>query len=86
VEDNECRIRLAKQHLQHMTFFAVVGMVSFERGIDCSISTLNDGLKLGFLDGSKQPQETIELFARLMRYLNPQSLIVFDGIHWSWEM
>jgi hypothetical protein len=47
VEGSECRVRLAKQHLQHMTAFAVVAMVSFERGIDCSISNLNDGLELG---------------------------------------
>lgn len=46
VKGSECRIWLAKRHLQHVTSFAAVVMVSFERGIDCIFSTLNDGLEL----------------------------------------
>jgi predicted O-methyltransferase YrrM len=86
VEGSESRARLAKRHLQQVTPSAEVVIASFERGMDCILPTLNDGLDLVFLDGSKQLQETIALFTRLIPYLNPQCLAIFDHIHWSAEM
>jgi predicted O-methyltransferase YrrM len=54
-----------------------------KRVLTVSFQILNNLLELVFLDGGKQLQETLALFARLMPYLNPQCLVIFDEIHWS---
>lgn len=86
VEGSESRARLAKNHLRQVTSYAEVVVRSFEQGLDKILPTLDNGLDLVFVDGTKRLEDILNLFTRIKPYLNSQSLIIFDDIRWSLEM
>ncbi len=55
---------------------------------DTLTPTLNkiEKLDFGFLDGNHQKQPTIDYFEKCLKYIDKNSVLVFDDIHWSTGM
>lgn len=45
-----------------------------------------EAVDLGFIDGNHRYQPTLFYFEQLLRKANPNSIFIFDDIHWSREM
>ncbi len=43
-------------------------------------------IDLAFVDGNHRKQPTLEYFETILRSATPQSILIFDDIHWSREM
>jgi predicted O-methyltransferase YrrM len=78
--------QLAETHLRQTTNNFEVLNASFTDGLDRILPTLNGGIDMAYIDGSKDKLINLDCFDRVTPYLNPGSVVVIDDIHWSSEM
>ncbi len=76
---------MAELHLRQVAPHAEVVIASFKDGLEQILPTLDEGIDLVFLDGSRRSDATLALLSRIVPHLNPQSLVIFDDIHLSDE-
>lgn len=85
VEGHPDRAQLAKLHLRSVADHAEVINAPFEDGLREILPTLNAGIDLIFLDGTRRLDPTLKLFSRIEPYLNPRCIVILDDIHLSAE-
>lgn len=59
---------------------------NFEEVLPHVISSLPKDVDLAYIDGNHRYEPTLNYFHQLLPYLNNNSILVFDDIHWSGEM
>jgi predicted O-methyltransferase YrrM len=76
----------AKENIKSLGFDNIEVIVGDFK--DTLTPTLNKIKKLdfGFLDGNHQKQPTIDYFEECLKYIDKNSVLVFDDIHWSTGM
>ncbi|WP_462255295.1 O-methyltransferase [Ferruginibacter sp.] len=57
----------------------------FENTLPALLTQIKN-IDLAFLDGNHRKEPTLQYFQQLLNYSNPQTLLIFDDIHWSAEM
>jgi len=85
IEGSSARARLAELHLRQAAQHTEVVIASFKDGLEQILPTLDEGIDLVFLDGSRRSEATLALLSRMTPHLNPQSLLIVDDIHWTDE-
>ena len=48
--------------------------------------SMSGNYELVYIDGNHLKEKTIEYFVHLLKYMNNDSVLIFDDIYWSWEM
>jgi len=57
----------------------------FAKTLSPLLSSLNT-VNFAFADGNHRKQPTLDYFAQLLKHAVPNSILIFDDIHWSAEM
>ena len=57
----------------------------FTQTLSPLLSNLNT-VDFAFADGNHRKQPTLDYFEQLLKYVTPNSILIFDDIHWSAEM
>lgn len=86
VEGDPARARLARLHLQQVTDRCELFNASFDEALDRILPTVGDGIDLAYIDGNKDKAHNLHYLERIVPYLNRESVVIFDDIHWSPEM
>jgi predicted O-methyltransferase YrrM len=58
---------------------------NFENTLPALLTQIKN-IDFAFVDGNHRKQPTLQYFQQLLNYSNPQTLLIFDDIHWSAEM
>lgn len=83
IEGHPDRARLAELQLGSVANQAEVVNASFEDGLGYVLPTLDAGLDLVFIDGTRRWETMHGLLSRIMPHLNPHCIVILDDIHWS---
>ncbi|NEP77686.1 MAG: class I SAM-dependent methyltransferase [Okeania sp. SIO3B3] len=85
VEGSEALAKIAQESLKSLKNVKVVNSL-FDEAIDSELPSLDSKIDLAYIDGHHEKIATIHYFNRLLPFLNPNSVVIFDDISWSYDM
>lgn len=85
VEGSEALAKIARDSLHEYPNAKVVNSL-FDEAIESEVPLLNEKVDLAYIDGHHEKTATIHYFDRLVPYLKPGGVIIFDDISWSQDM
>jgi predicted O-methyltransferase YrrM len=85
-EGNHVIATLAKRNLDSLGLTNVrIVTGNFDNTLPQMVSAMPQ-VDLAFIDGNHRKEPTLRYFNELMKRMTPESIIIFDDIHWSREM
>jgi len=85
VEGSEALANIARESLKSFRNVKVVNSL-FDEAIDSELPSLDARVDLAYIDGHHEKIATIHYFNRLVPFLNPGAVVIFDDISWSHDM
>ena len=85
VEGSEALANIARESLKSNQNVKVVNAL-FDEAIDLELPSLDSKIDMAFIDGHHEKIATIHYFNKILPYLNPGSVVIFDDISWSHDM
>jgi predicted O-methyltransferase YrrM len=85
VEGSEELSIIATETLKHNHNARVVNAL-FDDALDTELTNKGKDFDLAYIDGHHEKAATIHYFKRLLPYLKPGALVLFDDVSWSYDM
>ena len=85
VEGSESLAEIAQESLKLCGNVKVLNSL-FDEALDSELPSLEEKIDLAYIDGHHEKIATIHYFNRLIPYLEPGSIVIFDDIYWSQDM
>jgi len=85
VEGSEELANIAKESLKACKNVEVINAL-FDDALDSQLLSLGTKVDLAFIDGHHEKTATIHYFNRLVPFMSPGAVVIFDDISWSYDM
>jgi predicted O-methyltransferase YrrM len=85
VEGSEALAHISRQSLKLRKNVKVVNAL-FDEALDAELPALSRKIDLAYIDGHHEKIATIHYFNRLIPYLSPGAVVLFDDVSWSQDM
>jgi predicted O-methyltransferase YrrM len=85
VEGSEALAEISRESLKQRKQVKVVNEL-FDDALEAELPILTKKVDLAYIDGHHEKVATIHYFNKLLPYLSPGALILFDDVSWSYDM
>ena len=86
IEANSALASLAEHNIRKVNTLIQVINGRFDHVLGDVLDNLTDQIDLVFFDGTKEQDETLDLFRLIIPKLNNNCIVIFDDIYWSKDM